>query len=141
MWPPIPPGEYSGGRGGPSFLPRLPKFNRLCLCDPRNYAIGVQAILPGGNVLIVDKPVVPFIAGKEYSVLAIGLGADSTLDALIIENPFASIPENTARLQFVHAAPATPPVDIYLTPLDGDLAAATPSPRSPTDRPHRRVNW
>lgn len=93
---------------------------------PRNYAIGVQAILPGGNVLIVDKPVVPFIAGKEYSVLAIGLGADSTLDALIIENPFASIPENTARLQFVHAAPATPPVDIYLTPLDGDLAAATP---------------
>ncbi|MBL8199996.1 MAG: DUF4397 domain-containing protein [Chromatiales bacterium] len=95
---------------------------------PRDYRFGIQAIVPGGNLLLVDRTV-PLAAGSEFTVLAIGKAGDpgpKTVQSLIVENPIEEIPADNTRLQFVHAAPDTPTVDVYLTGQDDDLLAAVP---------------
>lgn len=104
--------DYKGGTG-------------LTFVTPREYRFGIQAILPGEDALIIDETV-SFTAGNEFTVLAIGKGATDTVQSLIIQNPIETIPDGNTRLQFVHAAPDAPPVDIYLTGQDADLLAAIP---------------
>lgn len=97
----------------------------LVFVTPRTYRFGIQAIVPGDDVLVIDESV-PLTAGSEFTVLAIGKGATGTVQSLIIENPSEIVPDGNTRLQFVHAAPDEPALDIYLTAEGADLLAEVP---------------
>ncbi|MDH5255197.1 MAG: DUF4397 domain-containing protein [Gammaproteobacteria bacterium] len=97
----------------------------LVFVTPRDYRFGIQALLPGDDALVIDQTV-SLAAGSEFTVLAIGKGATGTVQSLIVENPFEDVPDGNARLQFVHAAPDAPAVDVYLTAPGADLLAAVP---------------
>ncbi len=104
--------DYKGGTG-------------LIFVTPRTYRFGIQALVPGDDVLVIDESV-RLTAGSEFTVLAIGKGATGTVQSLIIENPSEIVPDGNTRLQFVHAAPDVPTVDIYLTAPAADLLASVP---------------
>lgn len=108
---------YKGGTG-------------LIFVTPRTYRFGIEAVVPGGNVLVIDETV-PLAAGNEFTVLAIGKGTagpgdPQVLQSLIVENAIEEIPDGNTRLQFVHAAPDAPTVDIYLTAQGADLLTSVP---------------
>jgi hypothetical protein len=97
----------------------------LIFVTPRDYQFGIQALLPGDDVLVVDQTV-SLESRSEFTVLAIGKGATGSVQSLIAENPFEDIPDGNIRLQFIHAAPEAPTVDVYLTAPGADLLAAVP---------------
>lgn len=88
--------------------------------------IAVEAITPGGNVRVLDLPGTALAGDTEYTVLAIGEVAAGTLDALVVSNPRTPVPAGSVRAQVVHAAPAAPAVDVYVTAPEAALAASTP---------------
>ncbi len=105
--------DYKGGKG----------FTYL---TPASREMGLWVVLPSGDVLIEDS--MSLLAGREYTTIAVGkLGEDgsSTLQMLNIDNPGTAVPTGTARVQFVHAAPDTAAIDVYLTAPTDSLAAAT----------------
>jgi hypothetical protein len=103
--------DYKGGSG----------FTRL---DRGSYDVRVDAITPGGAVAVISVPDASLSADNEYSVLAIGKVADSTLEPLVIANPRTAVPGGKARAQVVHAAPDAPAVSVYVTAPGADLATA-----------------
>jgi predicted dinucleotide-utilizing enzyme len=97
--------------------------------DAGVYDIAVEAITPAGNAAVIELADTALAAGTDYSVLAIGKVADSTLTALVLDKPTAAIPTGQVRAQVVHAAPDAPEVDVFVTApgaaLDGATALAT----------------
>jgi hypothetical protein len=79
------------------------------------YDVSVDAITPGGDVTVIDVPGVEFLATTQYSILAIGKVANSTLAPLVIANLRTPVPSGQARAQVVHAAPDAPAVSVYVT--------------------------
>lgn len=101
---------------------------RFTYLTPAPRKMGLEVILPGDDVLIEES--LSLVAGREYTTIAVGkLGEDgsSTLQMLNIDNPIAAVPVGTTRVQFVHAAPDTAAIDVYLTGLLDSLDAATPA--------------
>lgn len=100
----------------------------LTFVTPRNYTFGIEALVPSGTVAVFPAVTVSLEAGREYTVMAIGegaAGATHPIQPLIIENAVEAIPADSARLQFVHAAPGVAPLDVYLTRVP---AAPAPLP-------------
>jgi len=89
------------------------------------YDVSVDAITPSGDVTVIDVPGVEFLATTQYSILAIGKVADSTLAPLVIANLRLPVPSGQARAQVVHAAPDAPAVSVYVTAPGADLTTAT----------------
>ncbi len=107
--------DYKGGAG----------FRYL---TPAPRQVGLEVVLPGDDVLIDESR--SLLAGREYTTIAVGkLGEDgsSTLQMLHVDNPLAQVPTGSVRVQFVHAAPDTTAIDVYLTAPTDSLAATTPS--------------
>jgi hypothetical protein len=90
------------------------------------YDLAVEAITPAGNAVVIDLPGTALTRKTDYSVLAIGKVAASTLAPLILSNPQSSIPAGKLRLRVVHASPDAPQVDIYLTDPAADISLETP---------------
>lgn len=100
---------------------------RFTYLTPASRKMGLQVLLPGDDVLIEES--LSLLARREYTTIAVGkLGEDgsSTLQIINIDNPVAAVPTGTSRVQFVHAAPDTAAIDVYLTAPTDSLAAATP---------------
>lgn len=93
------------------------------------YDIGVDAILPGGNVLTAIGPAsLTFEAGMRYDVIAVGSVGSETLEPLILTDEGPAFSSSTDfRLRVGHLAPGAPEVDVYLTATDADLAEADPA--------------
>lgn len=105
--------DYKGGTG----------FVEL---TPASREMGLKVFLPGDDVLVEES--MSLLAGREYTTIAVGkLGENgsSTLQMLHLDNPAVSLPTGTTRVQFVHAAPDTAAIDVYLTAPADSLAAAT----------------
>ncbi len=86
--------------------------------------VQVEAILPGGNAVVIDADLT-LDYNTETSILAID--TVSSIDALLIENASDSrITEGYFRAQVVHGSPSAPPVDVYVTTFDADLAGSAP---------------
>lgn len=91
--------------------------------DPGTYDIRMEGILPTGTTPIIN--VARSLLGfQEYNLIA--LGNNASIDALVVENPVASLAAGMARLQVVHAAPDAPAVDVYVTTPGADLSASEP---------------
>jgi hypothetical protein len=91
-----------------------------------SYDIAVEAIIPGGNAVVIDLPDTALAAGTDYSILAVGKVADATLEPLIIARDRERVSGGQVRAQVVHAAPDAPQVDVYVTEPGASLGSATP---------------
>lgn len=104
--------DYKGGSG----------LNSL---DRGTYDITVDAITPAGDATVITVNDAVLDADTDYTVLAIGKVANSTLAPLVIGNPDTAVTSGQARAQVVHAAPDAPAVSVYVTAPGADLAGAT----------------
>ena len=89
-----------------------------------NVSVKVDARLPGSTTATVIGPAtLSLAANTSYSVLAVGRVA--AIEPLVISQPATQVPTGQIRLRVVHAAPAAPAVDVYLTSPTADLATST----------------
>jgi hypothetical protein len=87
--------------------------------------VQVEAIIPGGNAIVIDETL-DLDFSQDYTIIAAGRVADP-IGALVFANPTdEALAAGNVRAQFVHAAPAAPAVDIYVTAPDADLGTSTP---------------
>ncbi len=87
--------------------------------------VQVEAIVPGGNAVVIDETL-DLEFSTDYTVIAVGDVA-APIAPLVISNPSSEpIAAGSFRAQVVHAAPAAPPVDVYVTAPGADLATSTP---------------
>ena len=99
---------------------------------PGEYDIDVEAIIPGGNAVVIDLPPTSLDANTQYSVLAVGRTADllnngpEPLRALVLANEISPVGAGNVRAQVVHASPDAPEVDVFVTAPDADLTAEAP---------------
>jgi trimeric autotransporter adhesin len=87
--------------------------------------VEVEAIIPGGNAVVIDANL-SLDFSTDYTVIAIGNVA-APVAALTISNPTdQALTSGNFFAQVVHAAPAAPAVDIFVTIPDADLGTSTP---------------
>ncbi|MEJ2274655.1 MAG: DUF4397 domain-containing protein [Woeseiaceae bacterium] len=108
--------DYGQGSG---FLPVAEENN-----------IQVEAIIPGGNAVVIDADVA-LDYSTETTVIALDTVADNAIPGsirpLAIMNPSDErLAPGYFRAQVVHAAPSAPPVDVYVTEFDADLNGSMP---------------
>ena len=91
--------------------------------------VQIEANIPGGNAIVIDESLT-LDFNSEHTVLAVGTVA--TLQALVVSNEAGELflPGNV-RAQVVHAAPAAPAVDVYVTAPGADLATSNPINAAP----------
>jgi len=65
-------------------------------------------------------------ADRSYSLLAIGKVGDQSIEPLLLEEDGPGPGPGAIRLRFVHAAPDTTPLDVYLTEPTDPLAGEEP---------------
>lgn len=91
----------------------------------RSTQVDIEAILPGDDAIMIDESLT-LDRRTEYTAIAVGDVA-APISALVVANPSSvAIPAGKFRAQVVHVAPDAPPVDVYVTTFDADLAAAKP---------------
>lgn len=92
--------------------------------DEGDYEIQVDGILPGDNAAVIGPTTLTFAADTLYSVIAINDVAN--IEPLILEQPDTAVPAGSVRVRVVHAAPAAPEVDVFVTAPGADLTAEAP---------------
>ncbi len=87
--------------------------------------VQVEAIIPNGNAVVIDATL-DLDFSTEYTVIAVGDVA-APIAPLLIANPANEpVTPGSFRAQVVHAAPAAPAVDVFVTVPGADLATSTP---------------
>lgn len=108
--------DYTDGSG---FLPVAERFR-----------VQVEAIIPGGNAVVIDATL-DLDFSTDYTVIAVGDVA-APISPLVIANPTDEpIATGSFRAQVVHAAPAAPAVDVFVTAPGANLATSTPINETP----------
>ena len=79
------------------------------------YNVRVEAIVPGGNINVIDAGGVPFVADTQTTVYATGRVANDDIAPLLIEDPTAPVAAGNFRAQVVHAAPGVGEVTVFVT--------------------------
>jgi len=65
--------------------------------------------------------------GEKYTIVALPSGAATSLDLLLIDDPYdKGLASSKARLRFVNAAPEPGSIDIYVTSPTTDIATVQP---------------
>jgi len=90
------------------------------------YALRVEANLPNDEDVEVFAVNTTLSDDTTYNVIAIGSVAGETLAPLVVANPESEVSAGNVRAQVVHAAPAAPEVDVYVTAPDAVLESAQP---------------
>jgi len=94
--------------------------------NARTATVEVVAQLPGGLATVIGPASLTFNDGTDYNVIAVGKVGDGTLAPLVIANPQTIVAPGTVRAQVVHAAPAAPEVDVYVTGPNDDITNLSP---------------
>lgn len=94
--------------------------------NPGSYDLAVEAIIPGGNAVVIDVSDVALASNTDYTVIAIGTVAGASLEPLVISNMRSRVPGGQLRAQVVHAAPNAPAVDVYVTAPGVGLGGQSP---------------
>ena len=87
-------------------------------------SLEVEAIIPGGNAVVIGPASLTIASGERISVIAVG--ATANIEPLVLTAPAADLAPGQARLRVVHGAPAAPQVDVYATAPDAALADSSP---------------
>ena len=90
--------------------------------------IEVEAIIPGGNAIVIDTPFNPDYSTETTVIATRNLADNAGVPfPLVIQNRSDErITQGFFRAQIVHAAPDAPAVDVFVTAFDADLAGETP---------------
>ncbi|MEM6639817.1 MAG: DUF4397 domain-containing protein [Pseudomonadota bacterium] len=88
------------------------------------YTVQVDGITPGGDVTVIGPATLQFDGNLLYSVLAVNDVAN--IEPLIINQDDTDVPAGLVRARVVHAAPAAPAVDVFVTAPGADLTAEMP---------------
>lgn len=108
--------DYGEGSG---FIPGVESVN-----------VQVEAIVPGGNLVVIDEDY-ELDYSTDYTIIAVDEVA-GPVRSLVIANPGDTrLAPGAFLAQVVHAAPSAPPVDVYVTAFDADLAASAPVNAAP----------
>jgi hypothetical protein len=96
-----------------------------------------SAILAGNRTMLLKRTadttaLVATVAfavgsGQDQTVYAIGGASGSAVTSLVIEDANPDIASTATRLRVVNLAPAAGAVDVFVTAVNADLAAATPT--------------
>lgn len=92
--------------------------------DEQAYRVQVEAIIPGGNAVVIDETY-DLEYGVDYNIVALGNVA-TPVSALVIANPTMPVQSGNITAQVLHAAPNAPDVDVYITAPGGDLTMSSP---------------
>ncbi len=97
----------------------------LATIPTANYTIDVIANTAGGQATVLNTT---FSSSPDvmYNFLAVGSVADGTLELMRLGSRPAADVAGITQVQIVHAAPAAPTVDIYVTAPGADIAAEQP---------------
>lgn len=98
----------------------------LLLLTQGSYDVAIEGLIPPENQTVLELPGLSFSGDRDYTVVVTGRIADDSLDGLLFESSRLPAPDGKARLQVLHAAPEAPPVDLYLTEPEAELAASVP---------------
>lgn len=91
--------------------------------DAGMHDIEVQGVLPGDTRATVIGPVsLDLMAENRYDILAVN--TVSAIEPLVISNMESDVTVGSVRAQVVHAAPAAPQVDVFVTAPGADLSMA-----------------
>ena len=93
--------------------------------DEGTYAVRVEANVPSGTVDVITASLT-LDGEKSYNVLAVGSTTDGTIEPLVVSVDRSAVTSGNVRVQVVHAAPAAPMVDIYVTAPGDDIEVAQP---------------
>lgn len=88
--------------------------------------LAVDALLPGNaTARVIGPATLNLLATQTYAVFAVGLAGNSSIEALVVNQPVATLATGNARVQVVHAAASAPTVDIHVTAPDAALSSST----------------
>ncbi len=88
--------------------------------------VQVEAIIPGGNAVVIDADLPTLDYSTETTVIAVDDVA-GPVRPLVITNPSDNrIADGYFRAQVVHAAQGAPEVDVFVTAFGADLTASAP---------------
>jgi Domain of unknown function (DUF4397) len=93
---------------------------------PGRYDVRVEAIVPGGNVDVIDAANVEFSRDERTTIYASGDTSDGTIAPLLVEDPTQAVAPGAVRAAVVHAAPNAPEVSVFVTAPNADLASSAP---------------
>lgn len=93
--------------------------------DEGTYAVRVEANVPSGTADVITATLT-LEGEKSYNVLAVGSATNGTIEPLIVSTDRSDVTTGNVRVQVVHAAPAAPMVDIYVTAPDADIDVEQP---------------
>ncbi|MDD1780080.1 DUF4397 domain-containing protein [Enterovibrio sp. ZSDZ35] len=112
------------------------KSSGFATVNAQSYAVDVNAVLPENKTSTVLQENYTLGAEKNYSAVAVGSVADSTLEIVVLENADEPVASGYARVQVLHGTPAAPKVDVYVTAPGGSLVnpASTLSYRQFSDQ-------
>lgn len=92
--------------------------------EAADYSVAVDAILADMTTAAVIEATLTLESDKTYDVIAVNETA--SIEPLVIVNDFTAVTAGNVRVQVVHAAPAAPEVDIYVTAPDTDITMEQP---------------
>lgn len=92
--------------------------------DEGDYEIQVDGIVPTGTATVIGPVTLSFEPNQLYSVIA--LNDVAAIEPLVLSQPDDAVPAGSVRARVVHAAPAAPEVDVYVTAPGTDLATEMP---------------
>lgn len=88
--------------------------------------VAVDALLPGNaTARVIGPATLNLLPTQTYAVFAVGLAANSSIEALAVNQPATPVTAGNARVQVVHAAASAPMVDIHVTAPDATLSSGT----------------
>jgi len=89
------------------------------------YDVAVDAIVPGGNLEVINVQDLGLATNQRYTVVALDDTADIT--EFLAEESAASPADNEVAIAVLHAATAAGNVDVYVTAPDASLADIEPT--------------
>lgn len=98
----------------------------LLLLTQGSYDVAIEGLIPPENQTVLSLPGLNFSGDRDYTVVVTGQVTDDSLDGLVFETSRMAAPDGKSRIQVLHAAPDVPPVDLYVTEPDAELAASVP---------------
>ena len=88
-------------------------------------SVEVEGIIPGGNAVVIGPADIDPVTGDRTTVVAVNAVAD--IEPLVLSASIEGLSGTDAQVRIVHAAPAAPMVDVYVTAPDDDLSSASPT--------------
>ncbi len=88
------------------------------------HTLAVQALTPGAPTTVIGPTTLSLQANMDYVVVAEGLEAH--VAPVIFPHALTIVPATLTQVQFLHAAPGAPSVDVYLTAPGASLSTSSP---------------